>query len=456
LFLEGRRKLELVIPRGDDGDAPVRKSKKKGKEKERDASEEPEPAESSRAGKQRARAPPSTNVSSPVRVRSKKSRKRNPFVDDEASDEDNPGAGGSDDIDPAGDLHNTGYERDGFVVSDIDEGSDVEHFDPPRRPVQRRRQQRLEELGARISHGTFEEVGDLPEIHQALIPSFVEEAKRKEEDIRNGEGLRRTLFKERQFRDMAAHWTVTLDLMHRIVGISTENVDKYGARFLPIVKKYRADYLEMMGEVDPELADVVDLISSDEDGDDRGHGHPGGGAAFDDDDFDDDEEEEAALEASRFFGSRGDGGGPSGQGGGSRQAAAPAASRNVQSWHEQLQSLDSQSATRGASVASSAANNSRGGGYRGRRNNYRRGSGGGRGGGGGFPKRAAGGVAKRRSSAGASRSASAGSFRGGAAGGSGGGAGRGGKAGKSTAKKVGGGGQSVLSAGAGGIGLMPL
>jgi bloom syndrome protein len=442
--LSGQRKLELVIPKGDDGAAAPRRTRKK------EPAVEDETGETSRTGKQRAKPPPSTNVSSPVRARSRgKTRQRNPFVDDEASDEDG-NVDRSDDLEPDGALHRNGYEKDGFVISDIDEGSDVDHFDPPRRPTKRNRQQRLEELGPPISRDTFIDEADLPNIHETLIPFFVDEAKQKEETIRNSEGLRRALFKERQFRDMAVRWTVTLDQMRQIPGISAENVDKYGGRFLPIVKKYKAQYTEMMGGGDVGLADIVDLISSDDEDHQTGRpgqGHSGGdgGHGFDEDDFDDDDDDEA-LEASRYFDN---------QGGGTGNRQAAQRPRDIQSFYDRLETLNSQQASRAASTGPSTTSTGRGGYNKGKKSYPRRGSGGwGRGG--GYPKRGAatggGGVGKRKSSASGSRSASVGSSKGGA-----GGAGVGrAKGGKTAAKKAGAGvAQNALSAGSGGIGLMP-
>src|SRR5690606_36719032 len=131
-------------------------------------------------------------------------------------------------------------------------------------------------------------------IHQEVVQNFVSEAKRLEEQIRNDASMRRPLFSERDFREMAIHWTTTVDEMRGIRGIDQARVDKFGTRFVRLVRGFHEQYSSMMGEMDGDdsapLAaaagpgagqqDIVDLISSDDDGFDDLDLDDGG--AFDD------------------------------------------------------------------------------------------------------------------------------------------------------------------------------
>lgn len=222
----------------------------------------------------------STYLSSPIgRVRKGKSIAS--FIDGEALAEDDEDD--DDDLDPRIARHANGYIKDDFVVADDDEDDD--YFDPPMAPPPRQRRQRTidEQLVPTSTAPTATSDGEL---HDFAISAFVDEAKRLEEETRNNKGLRRPLFTEAQMQQMAIRWTDSLDKMERIPGIDKDKVDRYGVRFLPLVKKYQANYREMMGQqedalmtipatagpassrhVPPQqpLNDFIDLISDDED-----------------------------------------------------------------------------------------------------------------------------------------------------------------------------------------------
>jgi bloom syndrome protein len=230
-----------------------------------------------RSKKTDGKMPPSTNVSSPVRTGNKKRGKRTAVV--EKSD-DSGGEGPP--------LHSNGYAKDNFVVSD-DDGSD-DGFAPL--PTHRQRKGPTRKVGPPISHdGRLE---DLPEIHQLMVQSFVQEAKQLEEKLRNEKGIHRPLFTETNLREMAIRWTLTLDEMRTLKGIDSSKVDKFGSKFLPLLRQFNNQYKDMMQGVNAEsdmdggLNDhsVVDLISSDLD--------------FDND-YDVNEEDDEDQETSKFF-----------------------------------------------------------------------------------------------------------------------------------------------------------
>jgi len=79
---------------------------------------------------------------------------------------------------------------------------------------------------------------------------------------------------------MAINWTLTIDDMLQIPGINEDKVQRYGKRFLPLIKKYQVGYDEMMAsnddrDMDQNHMNVIDLCSDgdddeyDEEGDDH-------------------------------------------------------------------------------------------------------------------------------------------------------------------------------------------
>lgn len=406
-FLSGRRKLELIV-QASAAAKPKPKAKK-------------------------SRAPPSTNVSSPVRggaAKKRKAQKAVPGVVLEADEEsDDEAASDGDDEEPTGPLHANGYADDGFVVGDDEESGDDDGFAPakPHHNLPRRRQQTLDELGPRISGDARMDCASIDEIHQDIVPVFVDVAKQKEEEIRNSMGRRGNLFTEQQYREMVIKWTTTLDKMRRIPRINTENVDKYGTKFLPLVKQYHSQYMEMMGATAPAAAktsrtvsgnhDLIDLISSDDDDDPYGmddydDDNNNGGVArvteLMDEGVDDDDDDEEPLESSKYF-------------------AEPTSDRErarIEDYHSQLEQLNFMAQTAGSSSKGKNASGSgsgsgwRGGkkGSRGRGPYYggrgqRARSSSGPGGGGGVTKRKASGGGRR----GGGASSASGSSRGGGA-----------------------------------------
>ena len=289
------------------------------------------------------RPPPSTNVSSPVAGLSKK-RKTKPTLATVEDREDDDGES------EAGlELHANGYGRDDFVVSDEEEDEDA--FEPrPRRrnPQPHRRQQTLEELGPSISRDPRLDEAGLDEIHQDIVHAFVERAQKMEENLRNKHGLRRPLFTEQQYREMAIRWTTTVAQMYTIRGVDKSKVDLYGTKFTTLIQQFHDRYQEMMGrtvqsfsavEMGPRerrRREVVDLISDDEDDGNASHGRgfqsgvetEAGG--YDEEDFDQEVEDEEDLEPSRYFADAAN--------------QAPSLSRPdtaaVEQWHRRFEELD--------------------------------------------------------------------------------------------------------------------
>lgn len=262
----------MIVRTGGDKSAPAKATKKKTSKKK--ASDELEVSR-----------PTSTYLSSPV-GKARKGKSVASYIDDEALAEDDE----DDDLDPRAARHANGYSKDDFVVGDEDEDDD--YFDPPVAPPSRQRRQRtLDELSAPPS--TVPPAVADGELHEYAVSAFVDEAKSLEEETRNNKGLRRPLFTEAQIQQMAIRWTDDLAKMARIPGIDHEKVNKYGVRFLPLVKKYQASYREMMGQQEdafvtiPATAgpsssrrvlpqpsdDFIDLISDDED--DANYEEPG-------------------------------------------------------------------------------------------------------------------------------------------------------------------------------------
>lgn len=312
-------------------------------------------------------------------------------------------------------LTRNGYERNDFVVDSDDEG----YFESgPRKRKSNADGSAKSTVGPGLRDTRLE---SLTEIHQEVVHNFVGEAKGMEETIRNNAGMRRPLFSEQNFQDMAIHWTTTPEAMRLIRGIDGARVDKYGERFARLVRRFHKEYTEMMGPADDDAdMDVVDLISSDMEPDDD----DGGGFEYDI------EPDDESGEKSRFFSA------PPPRG----RAAAGAAPAEVEQWHQRLNQLSQkppgESGARGSSGAGDAAEfwtGGDGGSGSGGRGSKRGGRGGGRGGRGFKKGRKFSGVSKRKSGGSAK---GGGGSRGGSAFGKGGrGGGKGG--------------------GASGIGLMP-
>ncbi len=251
-FSTGRRKLKLQVrvstndPKNREAPPVVSKIKPKTTRKPRKT------GTGVAAALEMDSHPQSTNISSPIQPASRKRKAKNPYVEDEVEAECESDIDGGD------------YERDGFVTSDDSD----EDFEPVReggRHLTTRRPRT--QLGPPItSDGRMVNVNF---IHQGVISQFVVDAKRLDEKIRNERGLRKALFTERNLQEMAINWTITVDDMLEIEGIDKDKVQKYGARFLPLVQKYHDNYEAMMApqedrDLDLNHQNVIDLVSDEE------------------------------------------------------------------------------------------------------------------------------------------------------------------------------------------------
>lgn len=255
--------------------------------------------------------------------------------------------------------HRNGYEKDDFVVSDFENEEDA--FDavhPRRRPTVHRRQQTLDELGPPISRDARLDEAGLDDVHQDVVHAFVEKAHEVEENLRNKHGLRRPIFTEQQYREMAIRWTTSVAQMYTIRGVDKSKVDSYGAKFASLVQQFYNQYQEMMGRASQsysaaEMApknkkrEVVDLISDDDGDCSMGYGSgPDVNVNGEDEDEDVDEDDEDAddLESSRYFG-----------GGGATRASSRSRSDNsIEQWHKRFDELSKSSSRR--AVKSSQSN----------------------------------------------------------------------------------------------------
>ncbi|KAF7561746.1 hypothetical protein G7046_g2407 [Stylonectria norvegica] len=365
LFLTGQRKLmlDIQVTEGDKSAIPTKAKPKKPTKK--------------KAKEQEALAVQSTYVSSPIDRR----RRRTRVAD-------------SDDETPSMTRH--GYAKNGFVIDDneMDEEDEEECFEqlPKHRPAK----PPARTLGPPIS--IDERLQALPEIHQDIIHGFVREARKLEEHIRNRKELRKPLFTDNDFREMAIGWTTTLDKMRRIPGIEPDKVKEHGPKMLVILRRHHVLYQEIMGATTQNQdQEIVDLISSEVDMDE-------------DDDGDDDDDNPGA-----------------GPGQNSHYFPSQSKSRpDVQAWHDKLQGLNSQPSQSKSKSSYSKASGGRK--FSGKK----------------WPKRAAGGVAKRKGS-GAGRKTSGSSAAASRSTGGGGGAGSG------APKRDG----KLVKKNGGGIGLMP-
>jgi bloom syndrome protein len=385
LFRSGQRKLMLTV-QVKDGTGPKSPKKKKAtKKSKRDQNE---------------LTLQSTYVSSPVTQRKARSN-RVVFSDDEEE----------------AFMTQHGYDHDGFVVSD-DEQDEEEADDEAFGPLPSHRPAKAPAPRVHTPIAAITPSQNLPELHQDVVSEFVREARKIEEHIRNRKELRRPLFTERNFRDMAINWTTSLDKMATLPGIDAAKVKEHGPKLLPVLRRLYATYKEMMGAEGESSngsnsrpgQDIVDLISSDielEEEDEEGQ-------AEDDEDGED----------SHYFNAR----------------------PEVQAFHDRLQSCTSQqSSSAPPPRLSKPSYSGRGGGRKpsgGKRWPKKGGGSSGSyyGGGSGVSKRGGSSSGGRRASGGASSSGSR-SFSGASRSGSGAGAKRDGK---------------IVRKNGGGIGLMPV
>jgi bloom syndrome protein len=111
----------------------------------------------------------------------------------------------------------------------------------------------------------------LNEMHRFVVEGFVLKAKAIAEKIQNDKFMHTVPFSDTVLRQMAIRFTETEEQMLEIPGADPERVRLYGKRFTKLVKDCRRQYNEMSGGnddprvLDPNLQNVIDLVSDDDD-----------------------------------------------------------------------------------------------------------------------------------------------------------------------------------------------
>ena len=193
-----------------------------------------------------------------------------------------------------------GYANDNFVVPDDDGDEDYQDdddeddgFEPIREggrmappPPPKRR------VGQRITADAT--MDNLNEMHRFVVDAFVRDAKVIAERIQNDKFLYAVPFSDTVLRQMAINFTETEEEMLGIPGADPEKVRLYGRHFTKLIRDCRRQYTEMSGAaedsrvLDPNLQNVIDLVSDDDEEADNY------GPSINGSDMEDDEEGEAS------------------------------------------------------------------------------------------------------------------------------------------------------------------
>ncbi|RMY10426.1 hypothetical protein D0867_08401 [Hortaea werneckii] len=260
-YESGRKSFKLQIrttPRPKKTKALAKKKSKKTQ------GEEPsEYKHGAKTSKSRPELPVSTNVSSPVQAATSRRTTKQPDRNRNA-------------------FHSNGYLKDNFVLSDPEDGDYAEEddsdgfeamgFPTERHDNSRRMVQRRRELGPPIQ--SDDQMERLDDIHRSIVDNYVFEAKKKCNDIMINKGLSVVPFSDSILRKMAILFTETPEQMKTIPGIKIGMVEQYGKPFAKLIADCRRSYEEMTGHqtedqpMDPNLQNVINLVSDDEEEDD--------------------------------------------------------------------------------------------------------------------------------------------------------------------------------------------
>ena len=247
-FRSGKRKLHMQIRSTPKPKAKAPAKKKAKKDPFEEQSKKWKKTAGSRAP---ADMPMSTNISSPIQAaasRSKSNRRG------------------------AGNMHENGYQRDNFVVSDPEDEyhdeSEVDSLDDGFEPIRVGGQQRMEKPRALGRPITADEMMDqLDPVHRDAVEGFVREGKEEIRRIMSQKHLKMAPFSDTMLRHMAVMLTTTEDSMLQVPNINPDNVRLYGKKFCKLVKQFKETYDEMMQPVDrpdPNAQNVIDLVSDEE------------------------------------------------------------------------------------------------------------------------------------------------------------------------------------------------
>lgn len=254
-FLTGRRKLKVSVRVSSPTSAKFKDCEQAAKTRKEFTG-----VAAARGGH---RLPQSTNVSSPVYMASNIRKGKNPYIDDEAEEDEN------EEEEP----DNYGFE-DGFVVPDghISTEDEEDDFEPVRKGNRRLPLHKSKrELGPRIMNDVRLTEANLSSLHLDIIQQFVQEAKKLDEKIRNDRGIRKPIFHEKQLREMCINWTLELKDIKAIEGVNQVQVDSFGPKFVALTRRFHNDYDAMMRrnedrDMDQNHQNVIDLVSDNDDG----------------------------------------------------------------------------------------------------------------------------------------------------------------------------------------------
>lgn len=142
---------------------------------------------------------------------------------------------------------NDGYDfasNQSRVVESEQDDSDSDAFEPVQSHRIQREPPRQQRLGPCITSDN--RLDNVSELHLTLLPEFIAQAKRLEEQLRNNNGgAKKPYFTEAQLREMLLRWDVTIDTMLLIPGIDANRVTQCGRKFAAIVQTFRNRYEEM-------------------------------------------------------------------------------------------------------------------------------------------------------------------------------------------------------------------
>jgi bloom syndrome protein len=168
---------------------------------------------------------PSTNVSSPIRAPKQKIQSFAYHGDDQEDDAfDAPRH-------PTRKAKPRGYEDDGFVVDD--------GFAPVRE-ARSTKGGKVKVLGRPIT--TDDRVAELDDEQHCHVIDFMHGARKLRNEIMSEKGHREPIFNDTTLREMALELPLNLDEMRAIPEIKSEMVDRYGRRFLPLIRNTKELY----------------------------------------------------------------------------------------------------------------------------------------------------------------------------------------------------------------------
>lgn len=257
-FRRRKMKLKIIFCTSPNGKAKSLPKKTTSKD---NASRQPKKAAATKA---RAELPESTYISSPIQqAMSNRKQGRQQQIDNRFTGYAYDQGFVFDDEEDEDYMEDDDDEDDGFEP--IREGGRM--APPPPRPTRR--------VGQRITaDATMESLNDM---HRLVVDSFVVQAKKIAEKIQNDQFMHAVPFSDTVLRQMAIRFTDTEEQMLQIPNADPEKVRLYGKRFTKLVKDCRRQLNELTGAsedsrvLDPNLQNVIDLVSDDdEENDDYG------------------------------------------------------------------------------------------------------------------------------------------------------------------------------------------